>query len=91
MHCGRVSRTDLETERMREQDDDRAEEKVCTLSWADELRFYQCYWSGSLQRSIHPTCSVQPSDVLLTRDKVARRRTLVKGVEDERKTTRVAL
>ena len=54
----RVGGTDLKTECVRKQDervfnfnDHRAEERICALSWADELRLYQCYWRESLHRS----------------------------------------
>ena len=65
----RASGTDLETECAREQDervfnDYRTEERICALSWADELRLYQCYWRDSLHCStieVKPVCSDQLS------------------------------
>ena len=66
------------TECLRERDEveisDHRAEGICTLSWADELRLYQCYWRNSLHRStieVNSVCSVQPSDALWTRNEVA--------------------
>ena len=61
-----------------------AEERICTLSWAEELRFYQCNWRDSLHRStieVNAGWSVQLSDALWTRNKSP----MGKRVEDGRK------
>ena len=82
IHSG-VSRTDLETEGCESK---MQEERICTLSWADELRLYHCYWRDSRHRSaaeVNPVRNVQLSDALWTRNEVARRRTREKEVEDE--------
>ena len=72
---------------MREQDDDRAEERICRLSWADELWLYQCHWWDSLHRStieVHLICSVQLSDAPWTRNEAARHRMWAQGAEDKK-------
>ena len=45
----RVIGTDLATECVREQDDHRAEQRIGTLSWTNELRLHECYWRDLLQ------------------------------------------